>query len=397
MHKCKSPDILLYWLKVLLASIIMIGIFPATASLVDAQTSVTTPATSLKWIKPSRDGSHFFCDDSDTTFVVWGFNYDHDAAGRLLEDYWTHEWHTVVEDFQEMKQLGANVVRIHLQVAKFIRSPRETDPAALEQLARLVQLAERTGLYLDITGLGCYHRQDVPQWYDAMGEAERWDVQAMFWEAIARVCAKSPAIFCYDLMNEPIVPGADKKETDWLAGEFGGKWFVQRISLELTGRTQKQVAKQWIDKLVFAIRRVDDRHMITVGAIPLAYTFSGAKSLFYSPEVCEGLDFVSVHFYPETNRVKEALSVLATYNIGKPIVVEEIFPLKCSIEELDEFIEGSRKIADGWIGFYWGKTIEEYAKEPTDIAGAITRSWLEYFRTKTPAILGPQKQQIRNQ
>ncbi|MCX7765334.1 MAG: glycoside hydrolase family 5 protein [Candidatus Sumerlaeia bacterium] len=387
-----SAPIPIYYLageKVLLSSLILLlGFLPITASPVDELSEVTTPVMSLKWICPSKDGSHFVCDDSDTTFVVWGFNYDHDATGRLLEDYWTQEWQTVVEDFYEMKQLGANVVRIHLQLAKFIKSPQEVDHAALAQLARLVQIAERTGLYLDITGLGCYHRQDVPQWYNVLSEAKRWEVQALFWEAIARVCAKSPAIFCYDLMNEPILPDANQKETDWLAGEFGGKWFAQRITLDLRGRTQKQVARQWVDKLVATIRKVDNRHMITIGAIPLAFAFPGAKPLFYSPEVSEALDFVSVHFYPETNKVNEALTALATYNIGKPLVVEELFPLRCSVEDLDVFIEGSRRIADGWIGFYWGKTIEEYAKEPTDIAGAITRHWLEYFRTKTPAILG---------
>jgi len=25
---------------------------------------------------------------------MWGFNYDRDDAGRLLEDYWEKEWDT---------------------------------------------------------------------------------------------------------------------------------------------------------------------------------------------------------------------------------------------------------------------------------------------------------------
>ena len=49
-------------------------------------------------------------------------------------------------------------------------------------------VAERTGLYLDLTGLGCYHKQDVPAWYDQLSEPERWAVQARFWAAIARTC-----------------------------------------------------------------------------------------------------------------------------------------------------------------------------------------------------------------
>ena len=78
------------------------------------------------------------------------------------------------------------------------------------------------------------------------------------------------------------------------------------------------------------------------------------------------------------------------YELGQPLVVEEIFPLQCSVEDLDVFLDSARPYVDGWIGFYWGKTIEEYAAE-SDIASAITRSWLEYFRSKTPEVLGDAK------
>ncbi len=341
----------------------------------------------LELIRASEDGSHFVCAESGAKFVAWGFNYDHDASGRLLEDYWYQEWSTVVEDFKETKALGANVVRIHLQVAKFMDGPAEPNETALGRLARLVKLAEQTKLYLDITGLGCYHKKDVPKWYGAMGEAGRWQVQALFWEAVAKTCSQSSAVFCYDLMNEPVLPGENEKQTEWLLGEFGGKYFVQRITLELAGRTRKQVAKAWVDKLAAAIRKHDDRHMITVGVIPWAHVFPGAKPLFYSKQVGGNLDFASVHFYPKTGEVDKALTALAAYDVGKPLVIEEMFPLHCSIEELSVFVDGARKIAEGWIGFYWGKTIEEYARQDTELAGALTKSWLEYFRAKASVIL----------
>jgi len=349
------------------------------------QTGHTVPR--LEWIRPSQDGIHFVHAQSGTRFVAWGFNYDHDDAGRLLEDYWQKDWPTVAEDFREMKALGANVVRIHLQTAKFMKSPTQPDKASIAHLARLVKLAEQTGLYLDITGLGCYHKKDVPQWYDEMNETARWNVQSLFWEAVAKTCAKSPAIFCYDLMNEPILPGANKKETDWLAGEFAGSNFVQRITLDLAGRTQKEVARAWVDKLVTAIRKHDDRHLITVGVIPWVHTFPKAKPLFYSNEVSTNLDFACVHFYPKKGEVDKALTALSAYDIGKPLVIEEMFPLQCSIDELAVFIDASHSFADGYIGFYWGKTINDY-NEKSDLPSAITKSWLKYFSAKAPQILG---------
>ena len=338
--------------------------------------------TQLEWICLSEDGRHFELSESGSRFIAWGFNYDHDRSGRLIEDYWHSEWPTVVEDFWEMKALGANVVRIHLQTAKFMETAKSANEKSLERLARLVRLAEETDLYLDITGLGCYHKQDVPEWYDAMDEAQRWETQALFWESVSRVCAQSPAVFFYDLMNEPVLAGKDKPQPGWLAGDFAGKYFVQYITRDLAGRTREVVAKAWVDRLVGAIRKYDSRHLITVGVIPWAHVFPSAKPFFYSKPVSENLDFVCVHFYPKPGEVAQALEALSAYDIGKPIIVEEMFPLKCSLAELDEFIEGSRSVADGWIGFYWGQTIEEYGEKPADISAAITKAWLEFFKEK---------------
>lgn len=336
----------------------------------------------LEFVRVSDDKTHFVGAESGTRIVFWGVNYDHNDPGELLEDYWHERWDEVVADFKEIAALRCNVVRIHLQVARFMKTPDEPDESHLGQLSKLVKLAEETGLYLDLTGLGCYHKQDVPAWYDALSEEDRWDVQCRFWKAIAGVCKESPAIFCYDLMNEPILPG-NKPETEWLAGELGGKYFVQRITLDLKGRTREEVAQAWVAKLCAAIREVDSRRLITVGVIPWAQTFKGAKPLFHGPEVGKPLDFVAVHFYPKKDDMAGSLEALKVYNVGKPLVIEELFPLGCTLEEAHEFIEGSKPFVDGWISFYWGKTIEEN-RAAGDLKGAIVAAWLEYFRDHSP-------------
>jgi Cellulase (glycosyl hydrolase family 5) len=202
----------------------------------------------LEWVRVSDDGTHFVSGDNARRYQPMGFNYDHDPDGRLLEDYWHEEWSRVEEDFREMHRLGANVVRIHLQFGRFMKAPTEPDEKELERLRRLIALAEETGLYLDLTGLGCYHKQDVPPWYDALEEAARWDAQSVFWEAIAQTSASSPAVFCYDLMNEPVI-GGEQPAADWLGPAFAGKHFVQFVARATRGRTRPAAAKQWIDKL----------------------------------------------------------------------------------------------------------------------------------------------------
>lgn len=353
-------------------------------------------ATDLEWVRVTEDGKGFALNKSGKPFVPWGFNYDHEGDGKLIEDYWDDKWPTVESAFREMKELGANVVRIHLQFGKFMESPLKARRHSLDQLARLVKLAEATGLYLDLTGLGCYHKQDVPPWYDELSEQERWAAQAAFWEAIAKTCAKSPAIFCYDLMNEPVVPGGNKKRDDWLGPGFGGKHFVQFISLERQNRNRSDIVRQWIKLLVTAVRKHDKRHLITVGLVPWSLDRPGLTSGFVPKKIADDLDFIAMHIYPEKGKVDEAIETLKGFAaVGKPVVIEEIFTLKCGAEELGEFIDKSQKYATGWIGFYWGKMPDEY-RPPKTIADALTLSWLELFQNKRSSILGEQASFLTN-
>lgn len=353
---------------------------PAAESPNSDSTTEADSAADLPAVRVSDDGTHFVAGEDDQRFVVWGVNYDHDSDGQLLEEYWWDQWSEVVEDFREIKALGANCVRIHLQFGSFMESPDTPRTRELNRLKKLLELAEHTGLYLDITGLACYHQQNIPAWYDELDEESRWDAQAVFWESIARTCHNSSAVFCYDLMNEPILPG-NQVEQDWLTGELGGKFFVQRIALDRRGRTRPQIAKAWVNKMSTAIRRHDAEHMITVGVIPWVFVFGGGKPLFHSPEVGEKLDFVAVHFYPEKGEVDAAVAALDAYEIGKPLIVEEMFPLKCGIDELESFIRRSAKHCDGWISFYWGTPASELkAKSDKSIGEAITAQWLEKFK-----------------
>jgi hypothetical protein len=114
----------------------------------------------------------------------------------------------------------------------------------------------------------------------------------------------------------------------------------------------------------------------------------GLTSGFVPEKIAGDLDFIAVHVYPESGKVDEALETLAGFAVGKPVVIEEMYPLKCSAEELGEFIDRSREIASGWIGFYWGKTPDEYRRGET-IQDAIALSWLELFQEKAKA--PPQK------
>jgi hypothetical protein len=335
----------------------------------------------MPWIEVSADKRGFVLAGAKTPFTPWGFNYDHDERGRLLEDYWEEEWPLIEEHFAQMKELGANVVRVHLQTGKFLESADQPNEQALARLAKLLDLATREGLYLDLTGLGCYHKQDVPAWYDALSEQGRWDAQARFWEAVAERCSNSPAVFCYDLMNEPVVPGGRRKEGDWLGPPFAGKYFVQCISLDQRDRPRVQIAEQWVRRLSSAIRKHDRRHLITVGMVDWSLDRPGLTSGFVPAKIAPELDFVCVHLYPERGKLDEALATLGGFSVGKPVVIEETFPLKCSPDELDQFVDASKDRARGWISFYWGKSPERL-RVSNELGDALLLDWLLHFQRR---------------
>jgi hypothetical protein len=332
----------------------------------------------LEPIRVAKDGTGFVGATSGKKFIPWGFNYDHDAKGRLIEDYWADEWDTVKAHFAQMKALGANVVRIHLQFGKFMDAADRPNAKALDRLGDLLKLAETTGLYLDLTGLGCYHKPDVPAWYDGLGEKDRWAAQARFWEAVAERCKESQAVFCYDLMNEPVVPGGKRKPGDWLGPPLGDKYFVQVISLDQADRKRPDIAHAWVKELVAAIRKHDKKHPVTVGLVDWSLDRPGLTSGFVPKAILDDLDFLCVHLYPQAGKVDDAITTLKGFAVGKPVVVEETFPLRCSTAELDSFIEKSEGIAAGWIGFYWGVPPEDLRKSKS-IADAMTFGWLDVF------------------
>lgn len=369
----------------------MIVLIVLTAAVVPVRGGDEPPARpAMERVAVAPDHRGFVLSPSGQPFVPWGFNYDHDEKGRLLEDYWEAEWPKVEADFREMVELGANVVRVHLQFGRFMDAADRPNAAALDRLERLLRLAEETRLYLDLTGLGCYHKPDVPAWYDALDEPARWAAQAAFWKAVAGRCRTSPAVFCYDLMNEPVVPGDPPRSPgDWLAGAFGGKHFVQFIALGANGRPRQEVARDWVAQLAAAVRQADPDHLVTVGMVDWSLDRPGLSSGFVPDFVAGPLDFLCVHLYPEKGKVDDAIATLKGFTaVGKPVVIEETFPLKAGRDEFRAFLDRTRPLAAGWVGFYWGRTREEY-REAKTIGEAITADWLDLFVELAPAFRRP--------
>ena len=379
-------------LRVVFLHAMLFSIFVVDAICAGRQSFGQEPTQMLK-VRISDDGHSFVLGESGKAFVPWGFNYLGEY-GKVVEESWDSDWERVERDFRGMRQLGANVARIHLQFGTYMTGPEEFDQSQLDRLKKMLDLGSQVGLYLDLTGLSCYRLARVPAWYDALDESERWAVQARWWAMIAKTCADHPAVFCYDLMNEPVVSGPPEEgQPKWVGGEIDGLYFVQRISVEPGKRTGSEIVEAWVSKLTTAIREQDSQTLVTVGVIPWALVWPNAKPLFYSPEIAKYFDFVSIHAYPSKDKIDKDIAALAVYDIGKPLVVEETFPLNCTIEDMDRFLEGGKDRVDGWISHYFGYTIEEHAAgaKPHGVApdapfGVTVAEFLKYWSDKGESI-----------
>src|SRR4030042_3632194 len=101
-------------------------------------------------------------------------------------------------------------------------------------------------------------------------------------------------------------------------------------------------ALRWSQHLTAAIRKHDRRHLITVGLVDWSLDRPGLTSGFVPEKIVDDVDFLSVHIYPRKSELDKAMDTLRGFSLGKPLVIEETFPLNCSISELEAFLEKSR-------------------------------------------------------
>ncbi len=317
-----------------------------------------------------------FIDEEGQVFTPWGLNYTNAEGVNLIEDQWYDNavWGLIEEDFKDMKALGANIVRIHLQYHQFMLDIDTPNESSFDKLDSLVSLANENELYLDITGLAAYRKGDQPAFYDNLNDSMRWVSHKNFWAELALRMNGESAVFAYNLMNEPLVSVGCSSNTncEWLPGDsFGGFHFVQNITRD-PDNMYSETMKEWIATLTDTIRVHDPITPITFGVIDL-----GSYNQF-----AEDLDYLSPHIYPKSGEIEASVMKLMANASESPIVIEEIFNLHCSIEELDEFLASANGYYQGIMGHYSGISIDEL--DESDIVQAINKNFLVYFRDNAP-------------
>ena len=272
------------------------------------------------------------------------------------------------------RALGANSMRVYLQLGQVMATPTRPRARTLEALQRLLAVAQSDGVYLDITGDLVWRPAKVPAWYGRLSVRARWRVQTRFWEAVAGAASDSPAVLCYELTSEPTVaptPG-------YYYAELGGWWFVQSIATA-SGARATGLARSWTRQLAGAVRSRDDRP-VTIGLLP------DTTGPFAPANVADLLDMLVVHEYPTTGQAGRAIGLVEGLAAQrKPVLVGETAMVFDDAATQTAFLTGVARYVSGAFGFFDGRGPADAA--PATIGDALYQQNLAEFVAMRPTLV----------
>lgn len=330
----------------------------------------------MQVIVTAPDGQSFIERDTGKAYVVFGTNYYDPHTGWAPKIWQQFDAEKVRRHFQLMQEIGVNCARVFLTAGSFQPGVETIDEQSLKKLDVLVDIARQTGIRLLLTGPD--HWEGVPSYWSPDRFAGETALRALerFWDVVGRRCAGEPAIFAWDLLNEPHLPWFVEqwhpKWNTWLKQTYGNfdalkaTWGNEITSADRWGevavpkndpedsprlrdwqRFREHLADEWVRRQVESLRRADPTHLITVGYIQWSYPLvrsgpPGRYAAFNPHRQRSFLDFVTIHFYPTLGDPfgsEENLSpaqsrdwqknlaylqtVLAYCHTGKPVVLGE--------------------------------------------------------------------------
>jgi endo-1,4-beta-mannosidase len=280
-------------------------------------------------IAPAADNPGFVTEDG-MPFLPFGVNYYRPGTGWAPQVWKQFDPDATDRDFQRLRELGGNCVRVFLTYGSFMTEPGVVNPEGLEKLDRFLELAEKNGLYVHPTGPD--HWEGLPEWArgDRICSETVLGALEKFWETLATRLRGRNVVFAYDLLNEPEVPWDTpvlrERWNAWLTNRYASHaalveaWGRQDVPefghippppredapgdrrLSDFQRFREDMAEIWTSRQVAAIRRADPDALVTIGSIqwsvPIVIVHVAHYSAFRPDRQAPHLDFLSFHFYP---------------------------------------------------------------------------------------------------
>lgn len=365
--------------------------------------------------------------------MPFGVNYFRPGTGWAPQVWKQFDPEATRRDFAKLRELGANCIRVFLTYGSFYDKPRQLSPEGISKFDMFLELAEEAGLYVHPTGPD--HWEGMPEWAkrgrfvndEALAAAES------FWRLFAERYRGRTVIFAYDLLNEPEIPWDQPPMPDkwnrFLQKKYGSterlatawKRSADEVCLGKVPPLRRdagpspalldyqlfreELADEWTQRQVAAIKAADSDALVTVGliqwSVPAVLGGPWQYSAFRPERQAKYLDFLEVHFYPlargfydyggaeDENRNLAYLESVAreVARPGKPVVIAEFgwygggkltinngrHPPATEEQQAQwcrRLIEVSMGWASGWLN--WGFHDHPQARDVTELTGLLT-------------------------
>lgn len=396
----------------------------------------------MKLIVVAADGRGFIEGDTGRPYTPFGTNYYDPHTGWAPKLWRQFDAEKVRQHFRIMKEIGVNCARVFLTAGSFQPSAETVEEDALKKLDALIDIAGQAGIRLLLTGPD--HWEGAPPYWKPDRFAGESALSALdrFWQVLGRRYRGEPAIFAWDLLNEPHVPWSTSqwrpRWNAWLQESYENwdalktTWADELAETDHWGNVampenradpnnprlrdwqcfREYLADGWVRRQVQALRRADPTHLITVGYIQWSYPLvrpgpPSRYSAFNPRRQARWLDFITIHFYPSlgdpfqsAENWRENLAylqaVLAYCHTGKPVVLSEYgwygggapqnHPYRSEEQQADWLsaeVEASRPLADGWLSWPFADT--PASRDISLFAGLVksdltTKVWSRKFK-----------------
>lgn len=219
------------------------------------------------------------------------------------QDNWITEW-----DIKNIADHGLTVIRVPFWYRNFMLDAEGTwidenfdENPGFQRLDWVIEMAEKYGLYIILDMHGCPGGQTTDHVCGSARRCELFereeyqDAMEKLWVAIAERYQNNPAVAAYDIMNEPQV---------------------------YEGDVNSDPRNLLYDRMIKAIRKVDDRHIITVEGIWSLYCLpkpeeSGWTNIIYQTHAYD--------IHDAEQYCREVREYSETYKI--PVYVGEFYDL----------------------------------------------------------------------
>jgi len=387
-------------------------------------------AAPLPRVRLSADGRGFVT-ARGKPFVPFGVSYYQPGTGWAPQVWKQFDPEATRRDFNRMKELGVNCVRVFLSYGSFQMETNRLSSEGLAKFDRFLDIAEESGIYVHPTGPD--HWEGLPDWAKEDRYADEVVLRSAeeFWCQFAARYRGRSVIFAYDLVNEPEIrwdTGPMRLKWNlWLeqhyveAGRLAAAWGLTNQG-PLWGRIpippredqpgsaplldfqhfREQIAADWTRRQAVAIKAADPQALATVGLIQWSIPWQLAAGWQYSgfrPEqVARWVDFLEIHFYPfangfyqygpgddERNLAYLEGVVREVARPGKPVVLAEFgwygggrltfgnFAPATQTQQAQwcrQLVESTAGLACGWIN--WGLHDHPQSGDVSQLTGLLT-------------------------